>query len=316
MSDGGEFEGRLRRHLTDEADELPFLVEAETVRRHLAGRPRWRWLPILLAPATAALVLAVLIGGALLAEPGGPAEWGPLAVMRSTGGDQALSTGVLRISDRCVLLEGGDGESELLVWPAGRTRWDPDRDSIAFTNSDGTRFSLRDGEVLNVGGGGDSTAESGVSGAEWAESVDWVAAPDPACPMESRWYVGEIVAAPPDHRVELPIGSFVSVRPFDGICLALTIETPNDANIKTRWWNAGASGDCQTRTSDIVTTSADFTEPPALNVSIPTTDGGAKEFSLRFTGTYRSGLKFARNGEDEVGFGRVEVVAPTFDPVP
>ena len=316
MSDDREFEGRLRRHLTDEADELPLLVEVETVRRHLTGRRRWRWLPLLLAPATAAVVLAVLIGGALLAEPGGPAEWGPLAVMPSTGGDQALSTGVLRISDRCVLLEGGDGESELLVWPAGRTRWDHVRDSIAFTNSDGTWFSLRDGEVLNVGGGGENTVESGVSGVEWAESADWVAAPDPACPLESRWYVGEIVAAPPDHRVELPTGTFVSVRPFDGICLALTIETPNDAIIETRWWDAGASGDCQTRTSDIVTTSADFTEPPALNVSIPMTDGGAKELSLRFTGPYRSGIKFARNGEQEVGFGRVDDVAPIFDPVP
>jgi len=41
--------------------------------------------------------------------------------MGSGGGDAvggwrpALSIGVLRISDRCVLLEGGDGESELLV---------------------------------------------------------------------------------------------------------------------------------------------------------------------------------------------------------
>lgn len=193
-----DVEARFRRHLAAEADELPFLLDAETVRRRLAERHRW-WRPFALMPAAVAVVLAVAVGQALVAGPGqtGPgdgSEWGPLAVMRMNGGMAALNTGVLRITDRCVFLESAGGDSELLVWPADRTRWNAADGTIGFAQPEWSQLTLRDGEAVSLGGGGDSAGEGGVSGAEWAASVDWVAPPDASCPMEVRWYVGEVVA--------------------------------------------------------------------------------------------------------------------------
>jgi len=206
MTGDGDVESVVRRHLAAEVDDLPFLLDGEAVRRRLAERRRGRWRVLTIMPVAAAVVLAVLIGQALLAGPGpgGTVDWGPLSVVSSTGGDEALNTGVLRITEACVFLESAGGESELVVWPADRTRWDASAGTIGFTNSDGTEVTLRDGELVSFGGGGDSTVEGGVSGEEWVARTDWVARPDASCPMEIRWYVNEVVslAAEPDVVVE------------------------------------------------------------------------------------------------------------------
>lgn len=200
MTGDRDLEALVRRHLAAEADELPFLPDAETVRERLRERRRDRWRLLALAPvAAAAVVLAVLAGQALLVGTersgrGGPVDWGPLAVVPIAGGEEALNTGTLRITQSCVFLETAGGESELLVWPADRTRWEATGGTIGFTNSDGTEVTLRDGEPVSFGGGGDSTAEGGVSGEEWLARVDWVARPDPSCPMEISWYVNEVVS--------------------------------------------------------------------------------------------------------------------------
>lgn len=319
MTPDHDLEARLRRHLAAEAEELPLVLDAGMLRARLDRRRR-PWLPLALVPLVAVLALVVIIGQGLLAglgrtPSGDPVKWGPLAVVSSTGGDQALNAGVLRIIERCVFLETAGGESELLVWPADRTRWNAADESIGFSNLDGRQFTLADGAAVSFGGGGDSTAEGGVSGAEWAAWVDWVAAPDASCPMEIRWYVGEVVSADPV-GLELPIGTFVAERPYDGICLAVTVRSPDERTHAIQWWDAGASGDCRSRTSDIVTTLADFSEPPAMTVGISLMDGGTHEIQLRLTGIFGDELRFARSGEHEVSFKRVEAVTPTFAPVP
>ena len=186
MSGNLDVEAQLRRHLAAEADELPFLPDGETVRERLAERRRRPWRLLALVPMAAAFMLAVLLGQALLAGPGpdesgGPVDWGPLAVVPTAGGAEALNTGTLRITQSCVFLETAGGESDLLVWPADRTRWEATAGTIGFTNSDGAELTLRDGEPVSFSGGGDSTAEGGVSGEEWLARVDWVARPDPSC---------------------------------------------------------------------------------------------------------------------------------------
>lgn len=197
MTEDHDVEARLRRHLAEEADELPYLLEAGMVRQRLDKRRR-PWRAIAWVPA-AAVVLAVVVGQGLLADQGQTDSgdgggWGPLAVMNMSGGMDALNTGTLRITDTCVVLETAGGESELLVWPADRTRWNAAEGTISFADPEWGRLTLHDGEAVSLGGGGDSGAESGVSGAEWAASVDWVAPPDASCPMEIRWYVSEVVA--------------------------------------------------------------------------------------------------------------------------
>lgn len=198
MNGDRDLEARLRRQLMAEADELPFLLDGETVHRRMAERPR-RWVRLALVPAAVAVVVAVAVGQSLVAGPGqtqqgDAADWGPLAVMNMNGGMDALNTGVLNITDDCVVLETAGGESELLVWPADRTHWDGATGSIVFTETEGTEFTLGDGELVSLGGGGDSSAEGSVSPAEWAASIDWVSAPDPSCPMEIRWYISGVVA--------------------------------------------------------------------------------------------------------------------------
>lgn len=119
--------------------------------------------------------------------------WGPLAVVRATGGDMALSAGRLRITDACVYLEGAGDERSLLVWPADRTAWSADSRSINFKNLDGSTVPLRDGDQITLVGGGDSDAESGIPAKEWIRRTEWVAAPASSCPVEVRWSVGDVI---------------------------------------------------------------------------------------------------------------------------
>lgn len=214
MTPDHDLEARIRRHLAAEADELPLALDADTVRARLQGGKRG-WVPLAVAAAAASVVLAVAIGQPALrgwgeADSGDAAGagWGPMSVMEMSGGMDALTTGVLRITERCVLLETAGGESELLVWPADRTQWDEATRTIRYTNPPfGPEFTLRDGQPVSLGGGGDATGEGGVSPAEWIASIDWVSAPDRSCPMDIRWYVSSVAAQGPAAGANVVIDS-------------------------------------------------------------------------------------------------------------
>jgi len=118
--------------------------------------------------------------------------WGPLAVIPAqAGADTARTEGRLRITDTCVFLESG-GTIQLLIWPVNRTMWDAQLRAITFMNFDGTIVTVSDGEHVVLGGGGDSTAESGVTGEEWVGRMKWVAPPAASCSLDSRWGVGAV----------------------------------------------------------------------------------------------------------------------------
>lgn len=133
--------------------------------------------------------------GSGAASPSAPVSspekpWGPLAVIPPQDGtDLALAEGTLDIAETCVYLVS-NGEQMLLFWPADRTRWIEEARAISFSNFDGTTVAASDGDVVTVIGGGDSTAESGLSGREWASRTTWVAPPDPSCFAEVRYGVG------------------------------------------------------------------------------------------------------------------------------
>ncbi|MBA2373621.1 MAG: hypothetical protein H0V74_05405 [Chloroflexi bacterium] len=120
--------------------------------------------------------------------------WGTLAVVPpSNGVMEALAAGTLRITESCVFLEEAGDDLLLLVWPADRTTWSADPPGVTIRNLDGTSVTLRDGDRISLGGGGDSLAEGGVSGVEWVRKTVWVAPPALTCPLDARWFVGEVV---------------------------------------------------------------------------------------------------------------------------
>jgi hypothetical protein len=124
--------------------------------------------------------------------------WGPLAVIApDDGADTARAEGTLRITADCVLLETGGDLLLLLLWDSDEVSWDATSRTITYTNWDGSRALLRDGDAVVLGGGGGSAAESGVSGDVWFSQLDWVAEPQATCPRDPWWGVGhaEVVAA-------------------------------------------------------------------------------------------------------------------------
>lgn len=119
------------------------------------------------------------------------ATWGPLAVVPAPDAvGEAQTTGILRITESCVLLEHAGGELALLIWPADRATWVTENGAILFTNLNNSTITLRDGDRVSLAGGGSSVAEGGISGAEFISQTEWVAPPSASCPSDVRWSVG------------------------------------------------------------------------------------------------------------------------------
>lgn len=117
------------------------------------------------------------------------------------GGDNALTTGTLRIADECVVLEGIDGSTTLPVWSAEQTTWDQGSHNILFKRRDGRVINLTDGQQVGLGGSGvafdgEEAGIEGMSWEEWVDSIDWQAEPHPSCSVDSSWSVGDVLLAP------------------------------------------------------------------------------------------------------------------------
>lgn len=122
----------------------------------------------------------------------GAETWGPLAVVPGEdSADTARTEGVMRITDTCTFLAERGGPV-LLLWPADRASWDAVGRTITFENFDGTTVTVRDEDIVALGGGGGSSSESGVSVDVWLAQTHWVAQPPASCPLDPYWRVGDV----------------------------------------------------------------------------------------------------------------------------
>jgi hypothetical protein len=148
--------------------------------------------------ALTVVTLVLVAAGALVATAvlGSRQDWGPLAVVPASPATMEAAThGRIQILDSCVYLRKASGERVLLIWPADRTKWLGATHTIALTNRSGVQTILRDGDQVELGGGGDDVSEGGVAGDQFLQTTEWVAAPRPWCEMDARWSVGEAIPA-------------------------------------------------------------------------------------------------------------------------
>jgi hypothetical protein len=121
-----------------------------------------------------------------------PDARGPLALILSTeGGDTARSEGSLDLAGSCATLHS-TGEIALLVWPIDRTSWNADDGSVAFRNSDGSPTVARNGDLVVVGGSGESFEEAGITLQEWEAQQRWAISPSGQCRADAYWVVDDL----------------------------------------------------------------------------------------------------------------------------
>jgi len=148
--------------------------------------PRGPWRFVGLAGILLLVGLALWLGFRAVQPP--PADWGPLAVVKTQEQPAARGTGTLRITERCVAIIGSDGRGMLLVWPADRVAWVAADHAVRFRNLDGTVHVLRDGAAVVLQGGG------GAIGADALERrFEWVALPDPACSFPEYFLIANVI---------------------------------------------------------------------------------------------------------------------------
>ncbi len=120
-------------------------------------------------------------------EPG-HLQSGPLALVLGGNGDQALTAGVLQITDTCVFLSNRN-EKTLLIWPSSQTAWEPATRTILFVDRDGQLHRLVAGQRVSFGGGGGGAGE----GDPLAQlDLPWVVPPMPECAAPRYWFVGDL----------------------------------------------------------------------------------------------------------------------------
>ena len=142
---------------------------------------------LILLTAVSLLLVACAAG----ANVGLDEQWGPLAVTDPDGGMDALMVGQLVVDDGCVLVSEA-GEEVLVIWPQNQTGWDPAAETVLFERSDGTVLELRDGDLLELGGGGDNIYEAGGTPESLVDGVDWVSVPDDSCLRDVVWAISDV----------------------------------------------------------------------------------------------------------------------------
>lgn len=132
-----------------------------------------------------------------------------------------------------------------------------------------------------------------------------------------------VAPSPSPTSAERPVGTFATDRAVLGPCVAVRVDA--DA-LQTGlgnawWWEQGSSGDCSTRTSDVVSATARVASAGAvteLTVSIPEMGGTSNDmrFSVGSSPDGLSGTVSTKSATSDVRFVPVAKVDPAFQPVP
>lgn len=142
--------------------------------------------------ALAALLLASCGNSGSDPDTATTTDWGPLAVVPGgTGGDDALASGHLAITNECVQLETPNGERELLIWPSDTTEWSAEERTVTFKKSSGETVTFQDGDAVSLGGGGSSEAEDRETAEAFLDRVTWTAEPRLECVTPGRWFISD-----------------------------------------------------------------------------------------------------------------------------
>ena len=121
-------------------------------------------------------------------------DFGPLAVLHTTGGLQARGgTGPVHIGNDCVTVTVENGDDLLLIWhqheEGWEVGWNEDEREIAFSAPGEPPVTIRDGDIITVGGAslvGDVPVE---------RERDWLATPHESC-TSKQWVVSSVTKEP------------------------------------------------------------------------------------------------------------------------
>ena len=141
-----------------------------------------------IAVAIVLVSIAVILRQALAPMP----PTGPLALVEpQIGTSDALTSGVLEITDECVRLVYPDGSSSVVIWLRGSVTWDATDRSIAVSTPDGGDLTLRGGDAVSITGEGGSAATLEHAGS-------WVRRPGEGCEAPRWWLAVDVRVAPQD----------------------------------------------------------------------------------------------------------------------
>ena len=131
-------------------------------------------------------------------EPRTATDWGPvIAADLGGGGNLARNVGFLTIVDGCLMVER-DGEAELLVWHEPWANWDPATETLTYAGLDSVPVTVKVGDAVELGGGGESVAEGGRSAEELLSDLQWATDPPLACLEHPRWFVADVTNMDPN----------------------------------------------------------------------------------------------------------------------
>jgi len=181
---------------------------------------------------------------------------------------------------------------------------------LAKVTNDNERFRL-DGELMYV-------AES--TGHETGNCITLVGA-DNGEPVIGACFYPERSQPYPS----LPAGIYRADNPIGTTCLALTMKRDEDGlllpragDLRGQWWDVGASGDCTTTTSSVVSASVELASASTLAIEVPLMSGDGWRILVELVDRFDGGfMAVATSGDErtELTFNAVREVDPIPAPI-